>query len=46
MLYMMRAQIFEDGNKRAAMMVANHILIKNGRGIIAVPEEHQAEFRK
>jgi len=46
MLYLMQAQIFEDGNKRVAMMVANHILIKNGRGIIAVPEEHQMEFRK
>jgi len=46
MLYLMRAQIFEDGNKRAAMLAANHMLIKGGNGVIAVPTEHQEEFKR
>lgn len=46
MLYCMRAQMFADGNKRTAMLAANHEMIMNGCGIISVPIEHQPEFRK
>lgn len=44
MLYCMRTQIFNDGNKRTSMMVANQILIQNGKGIITIPIEKQEEF--
>ena len=44
MLYLMRSQIFWDGNKRTSMIVANKILISNGCGIITVKEEDIKEF--
>ena len=46
MLYLMRSQIFIDGNKRTAQLIANQILIQNGRGIISIPIEIQDKFRK
>lgn len=46
MLYCMRSQIYIDGNKRTAMLAANHIMIANGCGIISVPIEQQHEFTK
>ena len=46
MLYIMRKQIFLDGNKRTAMLAANHELIKNGCGIITIPIEDQNKFRE
>lgn len=44
MLYIMRSQIFIDGNKRAAMLFANKIMIDNGCGIISVAQEDQEVF--
>ncbi len=44
MLYLMRSQVFWDGNKRTSMIVANKILIQNGCGIITVKEEYIGEF--
>ena len=44
MLYLMRSQVFWDGNKRTNMIVANKILIQNGCGIITVKEEYIGEF--
>ena len=44
MLYLMRSQIFWDGNKRTSMIIANKILIENGCGIITVKEENINEF--
>lgn len=46
MLYCMRAQMFTNGNKRTAMLAANHEMIMNGCGIISVPIEYQPEFRR
>lgn len=46
MLYLMRSQIFWDGNKRTAILVANKLLISNGCGIISVKEEDIKEFNK
>lgn len=46
MLYLMRSQIFWDGNKRTSMIVANKILIQNGGGIITVKEEFIGEFNR
>jgi Fic family protein len=44
-LYLMRKQIFLDGNKRAAMLAGNQVMIASGCGIISVPIEHQQTFR-
>ena len=45
-LYTMKTQIFNDGNKRAAVIFANHYLISKGEGFIAIPEEDVPEFKK
>lgn len=44
MCKLMKMQLFNDGNKRLAMLVANHEMIKLGRGIISVSEENKVEF--
>ena len=44
MLYIMRRQMFIDGNKRVAMLFANKIMIDNGCGIITIAKEYQEEF--
>ena len=44
-LYLMRKQIFLDGNKRMAMLAGNQVMIASGGGIISVPIEHQPAFR-
>ena len=44
MLYLMRSQIFWDGNKRTSMIIANKILISNGCDIITIKEEDIREF--
>lgn len=46
MLYLMRSQLFWDGNKRTAMIVANKLLISNGCGIISIKEDDINEFNK
>lgn len=46
LLYVMKKQIFLDGNKRTAVLFANHILIKNGRGLIVIPAEKVNEYKK
>lgn len=45
MLWIMRTQIFKDGNKRVATMIANKILIENGAGILSVPIELDGKFK-
>ena len=44
MLYGMRSQLFWDGNKRTSTIVANKIMIENGRGIIKIPDKLIEEF--
>lgn len=44
MLYLMRSQLFTDGNKRTAQLVANKIMIQGGAGIISIPVDKQKEF--
>ncbi len=44
MLYIMRSQMFIDGNKRVAMLFANKIMIDNGCGIISISQENQPTF--
>ena len=44
-LYVMKTQIFNDGNKRASIIFANHYLISQGGGLIVVPEKEVPEFK-
>ena len=44
MLWIMRRQMFIDGNKRVAMLFANKIMIDNGCGIITISQENQPAF--
>lgn len=46
LLYVMKRQIFIDGNKRTAVLFANHYLIANGLGIIAIPADLTDEYKK
>ena len=46
MLYLMRKQMFLDGNKRTSMLAANQVMISSGCGIISIPIEQQRDFTK
>ena len=46
LLYIMRAQLFIDGNKRTAVVFANHILISHGAGLLTIPDSSVAEFKQ
>ena len=45
-LYCMKTQIFNDGNKRAAVIFANHYLIANAGGLLVIPESYVPQFKK
>lgn len=45
-LYCMKTQIFNDGNKRASVIFANHYLISKGGGMIVIPEAEVPEFKR
>lgn len=44
-LYCIRTQIFNDGNKRASVIFANHYLISQGGGMLIIPEKNVPEFK-
>ena len=44
LLYLMRAQLFLDGNKRVATFACNKILISTGHGIFSLPPELKEQF--
>lgn len=44
-LYCMKAQIFNDGNKRAAVIFANHYMISKAQGLLVIPESFVPEFK-
>ena len=46
LLYIMKKQIFIDGNKRTSVIFSNHYLISKGKGIIAIPAELTEEFKE
>lgn len=46
LLYVMKKQIFIDGNKRTAVIFANHVLISHGAGLIVIPDSKVAEYKK
>ena len=45
LLYIMKKQIFIDGNKRTSIIFANHYLISKGKGIIVIPAELTDEYK-
>ena len=45
-LYCMKTQIFNDGNKRAAVIFANHYLIGKAEGLLVIPEKEVPEFKR
>lgn len=45
-LWLMRSQIFKDGNKRIGSFAINKILIENGKGIFNVPVELDGVFKQ
>ena len=45
LLYIMKKQIFIDGNKRTAIIFINHYLISNGKGIFVIPAELTEDFK-
>ena len=45
LLFIMKRQIFIDGNKRTAVIFANHFLISKGKGIIVIPAELVEEYK-
>lgn len=44
MLYGMRSQLFWDGNKRSSIILANKILINNGKGVLTIKDTYLNEF--
>lgn len=45
-LFVMKTQVFIDGNKRTAIIFANHYLISKGKGLLVVPYDLVSEFKK
>ncbi len=45
LLYVSRKQMFIDGNKRTAVIFANHYLISKGEGLIVIPEDKVEEYK-
>ncbi len=45
-LYCMKTQIFNEGNKRTAVIFANHYMISKGAGMIIIPEKEVPEFKR
>ena len=44
-LYVAKMQIYNDGNKRTAVIYANHYLIAHGKGLLAIPADKVSEFK-
>ena len=45
LLYVMKKQIFIDGNKRTSVIYSNHYLISKGKGLIVIPVELTEKFK-
>ena len=45
LLYIMKKQIFIDGNKRTSIIFCNHYLISKGKGIIVIPADLTEKFK-
>ncbi len=46
LLYVMKKLLFLDGNKRTAVIFANHYLVSRGIGLIVIPAELVSEFKE
>lgn len=46
LLFVMKKQIFIDGNKRTAVIFANHLLVSEAKGLIVIPETQVDEYKK
>ena len=46
LLFVMKKQIFIDGNKRTAVIFANHVLISKAKGLIVIPNDKVEEYKK
>lgn len=46
LLYVMKTQIYNDGNKRTAVIFANHYMISNALGLIVIPYNKVQEFKR
>ena len=46
LLYVSKKQMFIDGNKRCAVIFANHYLISKGKGLITIPVNRVEEYKK
>ena len=45
-LYVMKTQIYNDGNKRTAVIYANHYLISKGQGLLVIDYSKVSDFKK
>ena len=45
-LFVMKKQLFLDGNKRTAIIFANHYLISHALGLIVVPVDKVSDYKK
>lgn len=45
-LYVMKTQIYTDGNKRTAIVYANHYLISKGKGLLVIDYSKVNDFKK
>ena len=45
-LYVMKTQIYNDGNKRTAVIYANHYLISKGQGLLVIDYSKVDNFKK
>lgn len=46
LLYVVRKQLFIDGNKRTSIIFANHYLISKGKGLIVIPINKVEKYKK
>lgn len=45
-LYVMKTQIFKDGNKRTAVIACNHYLVSKGIGFLAIAHDQVPKFKE
>ena len=46
LLYVVKKQMFIDGNKRTSVISANHFLVSKGKGLIVIPSTKTEEYKK
>lgn len=45
LLYVVKKQMFIDGNKRTSVIFANHFLVSRGKGLIVIPAEKVEKYK-